>query len=199
MPATADNQAEGKQKELTPKQKKFCEEWIFDFNGARSARAAGYSEDSIYSIASENLTKPEIKAYIKELQDNIAETAGISKLMVLREHQKLAFSSIAHLHNTWIERKEFDVLTDDQKACIQEISTQTRTEKGQKGQPDYEVEFVKIRLYDKQRSLDAINKMLGFNAPEKIEQSGTLKNLNYNTELTKEEVKKISDALENDV
>lgn len=158
--------------ELTGKQKRFCEEYIFDFNGARAARAAGYSEDTAKEIASENLTKPNIQAYIKGLEDNLAQTLGISRTRVLREHEKLAFNSIAHLHNTWIERKEFDQLTDDQKACIAEISTQTRVERINKGTDDealIDVDFVKIKLYDKQKSLDSISRMLGFDAPKKLD------------------------------
>lgn len=161
-----------KEPELTPKQKKFCEEYIFDFNGTRAAKTAGYSEDTAYSIAWENLRKPEIKAYIEDLQSDLAKTAGISRLRVLREHEKIAFSSIAHLHDTWVDRKEFEKLTEDQKACISEIQTQIRkTSVVREGEPeqDIETEFVKIKLYDKQRSLDGISKMLGFNEPEKTD------------------------------
>lgn len=164
---------EDKKLELTGKQKRFCEEYIFDFNGTRSAKAAGYSEDTAAEIASENLTKPNIQAYIKELQSDLEKTSGISRLRVLREHEKLAFSSIAHLHNTWIERKEFDALTDEQKSGIAEIQTQTRFEKDYSGDdPEgtvMQVDYVKIKLYDKQKALDSISKMLGFEAAEKHE------------------------------
>lgn len=158
---------------LTGKQKKFCENYIWDFNGARAAREAGYSEDSAASIASELLTKPNIQGYIKELEADLAKTAGISRLMVVQEFKKLAFSSIAHLHNTWIERKEFDKLTDDQKAAIQEISTQTRMEKNPiEGGMPIQVDYVKVKLYDKGRALESINKMLGYHEPEKISIQG---------------------------
>jgi phage terminase small subunit len=91
---------------------------------------------------------------------------------VIREHEKLAFSSIAHLHNTWITRKDFEELGEDQKACIAEISTQIKKiNVVRQGEPeqDIEVEFVKIKLYDKQKSLDAINRMLGYDMPTKHE------------------------------
>lgn len=165
-------------KELTGKQKRFCEEYIFDFNGTRAAKVAGYSEDTAAEIAYENLKKPQISAYIKHLQTNLEEVAGISRLMVLKEHQKLAFSSIAHLHDTWIDRKEFEKLTEEQKSCIAEIQTQVRKEKQVRdGEPetDIETEFVKIKLYDKQKSLDSISKMLGYDAPKKITVNSTEK------------------------
>ena len=164
------------EKELTESQKKFCREWIWDFNATR-AYSKVYPDTTIESAAaagSRLLSNVNIRAYCKYLQDNLSETTGISREKVLREHEKLAFSSIAHLHNTWITRKEFEELTDDQKACISEISTQTRTEvknRGDKDEEAIEVDFVKIKLYDKQKSLDAINKMLGFDAPTKIDHS----------------------------
>lgn len=168
--------------DLTGKQKRFCEEYIFDFNGTRAAKAAGYSEDTATSIACENLTKPNIQAYIKELESDLAKTLGISRTRVLREHEKLAFHSIAHLHNTWIERKEFEELTEDQKACIAEISTQTRTERINKGTKDealVDVDYIKIKLYDKQKALDAITKMLGFNPPDKVDLSSLGEKINF--------------------
>lgn len=160
--------------ELTEKQKAFCKEYIWDYNGARAARAVGYSEKTAKEIASENLTKPNIKAYIEYLKSNLEETVGISKQMVLTEHKKLAFSSIAHLHLTWITRKEFEDLTEEQKASIEEISTKTRTEweydpENPKEKKPVEVEYIKVKLYNKQKSLDAINTMMGWNSPEKVE------------------------------
>lgn len=156
---------------LTAKQERFCYEYCIDFNGTQAAIRAGYSEQTARAIASENLSKLYIQNRIKQLQDNLAETAGVSKMRVLQEHMKLAFSSIAHLHNTWIERKEFEALTEEQKSCIAEISTQTRTVKI--GDDPVDVEFVKIKLYDKQKALDSISKMLGFDAPIRTEIKDT--------------------------
>lgn len=156
---------------LTGKQKRFCELYIFDFNASKAAREAGYSEATAGEIGYENLKKPEIKAYIKELEDDLAKTSGISRLMVIQEFKKLAFSSIAHMHNTWVTRKEFEELTEEQKACIQEISTKVTTEKDAFGNP-VSWEYVKVKLYDKARALESINKMLGYHEPEKIAITG---------------------------
>lgn len=153
-----------KQIELTEKQKIFCREYIYDWNATRAAIVAGYSEKTAAVIGCENLIKPNIQEYLKEIQADLAKTAGISRLQVIREHQKLAFSSIAHLHNTWVDRKDFDELSKDQKDCIQEISSRVVS----KWVDDKEIttEEVKVKLYDKQKSLDSICKMLGYNEPE---------------------------------
>lgn len=49
---------------MTPKQKKFCEYYIQSGNATDAARKAGYSEKTARAIGNENLTKPDIQAYI---------------------------------------------------------------------------------------------------------------------------------------
>ena len=168
-------------KPLTESQKVFCREYIFDFNGTRAYKKAfpTVKGSTARTCASELLTNPNIKAQIKHLQEHIEELSEISKLKVLAEHKKIAFSSIAHLHNTWIERKEFDSLSDDQKSCIEEITTKTNTIFDHVEKKPCLVEYVKVKLYDKQKALDAISKMLGYDAPININQ-----NINLNEGLT---------------
>lgn len=51
---------------MTDKQKRFCDEYLTDLNATQAAIRAGYSEKNARNIASENLTKPYIKEYIKK-------------------------------------------------------------------------------------------------------------------------------------
>lgn len=51
---------------LTPKQKAFADYYIQCGNSTDAARKAGYSEKTSRFIGSENLTKPNISAYIAE-------------------------------------------------------------------------------------------------------------------------------------
>lgn len=51
---------------LTTRQKVFCDEYLSDLDGQRAAIAAGYSRRSAGAIASENLNKPKIRAYIDQ-------------------------------------------------------------------------------------------------------------------------------------
>lgn len=68
-----------KANELNEKQKKFCEEYLIDFNGTRAAIAAGYSEKTARSTASENLTKPNIQEYLKKLINQRSERTKITQ------------------------------------------------------------------------------------------------------------------------
>lgn len=155
---------------LTAKQERFCYEYCIDFNATKAAIRAGYSEDTARSIASENLAKPNIKRRIEEMQENLAHTAGISSLRILKEHEKIAFSNAGKFRSGWISLKDFEALSEDDKACIQEVTT--KTVKRFVDDVQVEEEFVKIKLYDKQKSLDSISRMLGFDAPIKQEITG---------------------------
>lgn len=49
---------------LTAKQQRFCDEYLIDLNATQAAIRAGYSKKTAKDIGCENLTKPNIKAYI---------------------------------------------------------------------------------------------------------------------------------------
>lgn len=51
---------------LTPKQRRFCDEYLIDLNATQAAIRAGYSEKTARAIGAENLTKPDVRAYIDE-------------------------------------------------------------------------------------------------------------------------------------
>lgn len=59
---------QGEQRKLTTKEAAFVAHYLGDakFNGTKAAILAGYSERSAYSIASENLKKPEIIARVRD-------------------------------------------------------------------------------------------------------------------------------------
>lgn len=155
--------------ELNEKQKQFCREYIKDWNATRAYDAVYKPEgkDTARVQGCLLLTKPNIKEYIKYVQSKLEEISGISKLRVLNELANIAFSTMGHYHNTWISKKEFDELTDEQKSCIQEVYTRVRRVKiGEEGYMD--LEEVKIKLYDKHKALESISKMLGYDEPTKV-------------------------------
>lgn len=50
---------------MTDKQKRFCDEYLIDLNATQAAIRAGYSKKTANRIATENLSKPVIKAFIE--------------------------------------------------------------------------------------------------------------------------------------
>lgn len=66
---------------MTPKQKRFCQEYLISLNATEAAIKAGYAKKSARSIGQENLTKPDIKNYIDEKLQEIED----SKIMDAKE------------------------------------------------------------------------------------------------------------------
>ena len=79
---------------MTPKQQKFCDEYIKTGNATQSAINAGYSKKTAKQIGQENLTKLDLKVYIDERLKTISnntiataeETLGILTKIVRGEH-----------------------------------------------------------------------------------------------------------------
>lgn len=51
---------------MTDKQKRFCDEYLIDCNATQAAVRAGYSPKTAKQTGCENLSKPDLKAYIDE-------------------------------------------------------------------------------------------------------------------------------------
>ena len=169
-------------KKLTEKEKNFCHEYCVDWNASRAARVAGYSEKTATEIGHQNLLKLHIKQYLDFVKHDYEFLCGISKTKQLQELHKMAFSSIAHLHDTWITLKEFESLTDDQKASIESIDYKIETRSTDEGD-QIDVKYIKIKLHSKQSALAEINKMMGYLAVEKM-------NVDNNITITVSRVKK---------
>ena len=88
-----------KKPKLTPKEERFCYQYVLHLNATRAAISAGYTERSARTTGCTLLTKPNIQARIQHLKDNLAETAGISALRVINEHAKIAFADSGQLRD----------------------------------------------------------------------------------------------------
>lgn len=162
-------------KGLTIKQEKFCNKYLECGNASEAYRYAydcsKMSDNAVWNSASLLLDNPKVTQRIAYLKDHLAEAAGISALQVIREHQKIAFSDATRIRNGWMSLKDFEALTPDEKACIKSIETK-QTKRITPDGDELIDEQVKITCYDKQKALDSIVNMLGYNAPERKEVTG---------------------------
>ena len=145
---------------LTPKQQKFCDEFLIDLNGGKAAERAGYSKKTAYSIASENLKKPEIVAYLNQKRSEISTKTGITPERVLQEYARLAFFDIRNIYDENGNLISIKSLSDDTAAAIAgvEVSQEiTKTEKKTKTVNN----TVKVKIANKILALDSIAKHLG--------------------------------------
>ena len=59
---------------MTPRQQKFCDEYLISGNATEAAIKAGYSRKTAKQTGSENLAKPDLRAYIDEQLAKIHST-----------------------------------------------------------------------------------------------------------------------------
>ena len=183
-------EAEKEEIQLTDKQIRFCEEYVIDWNGTRAAIAAGYSENSAKEIACQNLTKVNIQEYIDKIKNDLSRLSGVTALRNINELAKIAYSNLAEMVDDEGTLKPFEELTEAEKASISELYPEVYSsiEGGTTVKR-------KLKLHSKIQAIDLLNKMLGFNAPEKKEVKAELIN-NINSLSTEELIKRVQAAKE---
>ena len=149
--------------DLTIKQKRFCEEYVIDWNATRSAIASGYSKKTAQVMGSENLTKPIIKAYIDYIQKDLAKLAQVSALRNVLELKKIAYTNLSDFKDGWMTERAFDDLSEEQKAALSEIVYTDKTYGENKER------VVKFKVHDKMRAIELMNKMLGYDAATRLQ------------------------------
>ena len=77
------------EKKLTVKQQKFAKAAAASKSATEAAIMAGYSKKTARSIASENLTKPNIQKAVEEEIDRAAEAAGVNPEYVYRKLKQI--------------------------------------------------------------------------------------------------------------
>jgi phage terminase small subunit len=148
---------------LSPKQERFCQEYMIDLNATKAAIRAGYSSKTAYSIGEENLRKPEIKKFIQEVREKDAKVAEITRSMVLEGYRKLAFYDTRKFYNENGDLIDVNDLDDETSFALTSFEVSEEKEKG------VVTGYVKkIKMSDRKNALDSICKVLGYNASEKF-------------------------------
>ena len=139
----------------------FCREYIIDLNGTRAAIAAGYEERSAHVTASRLLKNAKVKARLGELMEKHAIKLDLSAEKVLSELAKMGFANLSDYIRTTKEGDAYidlSELTREQVAAIQEITVDEYVEG--RGKDSREVKRVRLKLADKNRSLELLGRYL---------------------------------------
>lgn len=164
---------------LNERHKQFAREYCTNaWNGTQAYKKVYSTKGNVLSNQScavnghKLLTNTNIQQYVDFLKQDIESLTGVSKEKNLKELAKIAYAGIAHLNDSWIDLKEYNELTDDEKAAIKE--TKCKTYYTQSGS---EVTEIHIVLHPKLQAIETINKMMGYNATEqiKVDQTTTTK------------------------
>lgn len=173
-------------KPISPKQKRFADEWLKDMNGKQAVLRAGYSKTGAEVTANRLLMNPNVKEYLDLKRGKLSNKLEISQERVLLELSRIAFTDIRDYYDESGALKDIKKLSDDAAAALSGV------EEG-----DILFGGRKIKRFDKLRAIENICKILGYNAPEKSEVLN--KNLNVNLEMSKEERAEIVNALKSSI
>ena len=185
-----DTNGNGSNEVLTDKQKLFCDEYLIDFNGKQSAIRAGYSTRSAESTASGLLRKNKVKLYIQERSREFLEDRSALAAKTVRHLESVADADITNFILIGTGKRETIIrdLDNIDTRSIASMHVEEKVQRDKKGKAtDVFDRTVKIKLWDKPRTLDTLSKVTGLQSSE-LKLSGSI-NLNFDLNGFKEKVK----------
>ncbi len=139
---------------MTPRQRRFVEEYLVDLNAARAVRRAGYSKRSAGVQGYRMLRNKVIAAAIAKAKAERALRTGITADRVVIELAKVAFGDPRRLLS-WgsggVVLRDSDALTEAEAALVSEV-VETRTATGGTR---------RVKLHCKMTALTALARHLG--------------------------------------
>ena len=158
---------------LTPKQERFCEEYVVDLNATQAAIRAGYSKKTANRIGSENLSKLDIQERVHALKDRRSQKLEISANTVLTELLRIATCDIAAAFDADGNLKPIHEIPEDVRKVIG--SVETLEEFAGRGEGRQRIGFTKkLKLWDKNKALDMLARHLGLFEKDNKQQGLTL-------------------------
>lgn len=141
---------------LTPKNNKFCLEYVKDFHATNAAIRAGYSPKAAQSSSSRLLSNVMVSNRIAELSQRLTGKLEITAERVLTEIARLAYFDIRKLYHDDGRLKEPHELDDDAARAICGIDVATESD------GNGNVTMVrKIKTNNKNNALEMLAKHLG--------------------------------------
>ncbi len=146
--------------DLTPKQRRFVDEYLIDSNATQAALRAGYSPKSSRDIGQQLLNKTHIAPVIEARQRAIAAQKGISAERVLQELAVIGFSNIEHyrLNDAYHLTLTADAPEHAMRA-IASVKHRIRTIPHDEGETELQHD-IEYRLWDKNVALTNLGKYL---------------------------------------
>lgn len=147
---------------LTPKQRRFVEEYLVDLNATQAAIRAGYSARTARQAGAEALSKPVIAEAVAAEMQRRETRSRVKAFRVLEELAPLCYSSLDHYR---IGRSGHVRLTPDAPPdamrAVAAIKRKRREIEREDGKPPVVEVETEIKLWDKNTALTNAMKHLG--------------------------------------
>lgn len=155
-------------KTLTEKQEAFCQRYLIDFNATKAAIDAGYSETGAATEGWRLLRNADIQNRIEEIRKDMGGKFNVTRERIAQELARIGFFDIRQLYTIDGSLKPLNDLTEDDVAAIGGIEVYEEMLKSD--DPDEKIAIgvtKKIKVWDKTKALEALNKLMGYNEPDR--------------------------------
>jgi phage terminase small subunit len=138
---------------LNPKQERFCNEYLVDYNATQAAIRAGYSKKTAYVIAAEILSKKEVQEYLSAKKTILADQLSITQQRTMQEIGRIAYHDIRKLFNKDGSLVPIHELDDDSAAVLAGFDVEEIYAQGE------QIGVTKkLKKYDKTKALEMLAK-----------------------------------------
>jgi phage terminase small subunit len=142
---------------LTPRQRRFVDEYLIDLDARATARRAGFSPGS-RNYPSRLMRNPEIARAIAQAMTERAERTGITRERVLAEYARIAFVDLSHLADWDADGAvllDATLIGEDAAAAIAAIRDMAPAVDAPEGPAP-----LKVSVFDKMRALEALARLI---------------------------------------
>lgn len=140
----------------------------------RNIKGEDFKYNSAHDLFAKLIKREEVQEYIKKKQNEIKRITSIENINILNELLSFAYSDITKYIN--LSEEEIKQLPQDVKRCISSFETKTTTylPRGAKKGEEVTEKTVKIKLIDKLKAIEMINKHIGFYAEDNNQKKKTV-------------------------
>lgn len=145
----------------------FCKQlFLTGFNQTQAAINAGFSNKGATQTGSKLLTFANVQREIELMKRDLGRRVDVSREDIARELKRLAFFDAGKLLNEDGSVKNLSDIDEDTRRAIGGIDIETTIIDNDF--VNQEIRVKKIKLSEKRAALAELNKMMGYNEPEKF-------------------------------
>jgi phage terminase small subunit len=145
---------------MTPKQRRFVDEYLVDLVATQAALRAGYSPRSAYSQGERLLKKAEVAEAIRVAEEERKERTKVTQDMVIKELARIGFFDHRRLYDANGGLKQPHEMDDDSAAVVSGVESMEEYQ-GAGSARVLTGHVRKVRLWDKVAALTKLGQHLG--------------------------------------
>lgn len=160
--------------DLNPKQQRFVDEYLKDFNGKQAAIRAGYSPKTAEVQGSRLLSTAKVRVEVEKRRNAISEKAGVTVERILQEYARLAFLDPAQAFDKEGRLIPVCDMPEDVRRAVGGLDVVEMAGGMQvdgDGAQHVPMFTKKLKFWDKKGALDSLAKIKGMFV-EKVEHTG---------------------------